>query len=113
MRNAGLEEAQAGIKIVGRNINNLKYADDSTPMAESEEELKSLLMEVKEESENVGLKLNIQKTKIMASGPITSWQIDGKQWKQWQTLFWGAPKSLQMVTAAVKLKDANFLEGKL
>ena len=82
MRNAGLEEAQAGIKIVGRNINNLKYADDSTPMAESEEELKSLLMEVKEESENVGLKLNIQKTKIMASGPPTSWQIDGKQGEQ-------------------------------
>ena len=94
MRKHGLEEAQAGIKIAGRNINNLRYADDTTLMAESEEELKSLLMKVKEESENVGLKLNIQKTKIMASGHITSWQIDGKQWKQCQTLFWGAPKSL-------------------
>ena len=82
-------------------------------MAESEEELKSLLMKMKEESEKVGLKLNIHKTKIMASGPITSWQIDGKQWKQWLTLFWGAPKSLQMVTAAMKLKDAYSLEGKL
>ena len=112
-RNAGLEEAQAGIKIAGRNINNLRYAVDTTLMAESEEELKSLLMKVKEESENVGLKLNIQKTKIMASGPITSWQIDGKQWKQWLTLFWGAPKSLQMVIAAIKLKDAYSLEGKL
>ena len=111
MRNAGLEEAQAGIKIAGRNINNLRYADDTTLMAESEEELKSLLM--KEESEKVGLKLNIQKTKIMSSGPITSWQIDGKQWKQSQSLFWGAPKSLQMVTAAMKLKDAYSLEGKL
>ena len=111
MRNAGLEEAQAGIKIPGRNINNLKYADDTTLVAESEEELKSLLM--KEESETVGLKLNIQKTKIMASGPITSWEIDGKQWKQCQTLFWGAPKSLQMETAAMKLKDAYSLEGKL
>ena len=89
MRNAGLEEAHAGIKIAGRNINNLRYADDTTLMAESEEELKSLLMKVKEESENVDLKLNIQKTKIMASGPITSWQIDGKQWKQHQTLFFG------------------------
>ena len=87
-RNAGLEEAQAGIKIAGRNINNLRYAND-TLMGESEEELKSLLMKVKEESENVGLKLNIQKTKIMASGPITSWEIDGEQWKQWQTLFFG------------------------
>ena len=113
MRNAGLEEAQAGIKIVGRNINNLKYADDSTPMAESEEELKSLLKKVKEESENVGLKLNIQKTKIMASGPITSWQIDGKQWKQWLSLFFWASKPLQMVIAAMKLKDANSLEEKL
>ena len=97
MRNAGLEEAQAGIKIAGRNINNLRYADDTTLMAESEEELKSLLMTVKEESEKVGLKLNIQKTKIMESGPITSWEIDGKQWKQWKqllTLFLGAPKSL-------------------
>ena len=113
MRNAGLEEAQGGIKIVGRNINNLRYADDTTLMAESEEELKSLLMKMKEESEKVGLKLNIQKTKIMASGPITSWQIDGKQWKQCQTLFFWAPKSLQMVIAAMKLKDAYSLEGKL
>ena len=93
MRNAGLEEVQAGIKIAGRNINNLRYADDTTLMAENEE-LKSLLVKVKEESEKVGLNLNIQKTKIMASGPITSRQIDGKQWKQWLTLFWGAPKSL-------------------
>ena len=116
MRNAGLEEAQAGIKTAGRNINNLRYADDTTLMAESEEELKSLLMKVKVESEKLGLKLNIQKTKIMASGPITSWEIDGKQWKQWkqcQTLFFWAPKSLQMVTAAMKLKDAYSLEGKL
>ena len=91
MRNAGLEEAQAGIKIAGRNINNLRYADDTPFMAESEEELKSLLMKVKEENEKVGLKLNIQKTKIMASGPITSWEIDGRQWKQCQTLFfWGS-----------------------
>ena len=112
MTNARLEEAQAGIKIARRNINNLRYADDTTFMAESEE-LKSLLMKVKEESEKVGLKLNIQKTKIMASGPITSWKIDGKQWKQWLTLFLGAPKSLQMVTAAMKLKDAYSLEGKL
>ena len=94
MRNTGLEEAQAGIKIAGRNINNLRYADDTTLMAESEKELKSLLMKVKEESEKVGLKLNIQKTKIMASDPITSWQIEGKQWKQWLTLFFWAPKSL-------------------
>jgi len=93
MRNAGLDEAQAGIKIAGRNIYNLRYANDTTLMAESEEELKSL-MKVKEESEKVGLTLNIKKTKIMASGPITSWQTDGKQWKQWQILFWGAPKSL-------------------
>ena len=92
MRNTGLQEAQAGIKIAGRNINNLRYADDTTVMAESEEELKSLLMKVKEESKKVGLKLNIQKTKIMAFGPITSWQIDGKQWKQWLTLFFWAPK---------------------
>ena len=113
MRNAGLEETQAGIKIAGRNINNLRYIDDTTLMAESEEELKSLLMKVREESEKVGLKLNIQKTKIMVSGPITSWQIDGKQWKQWLTLFLGAPKSLQMVTAAMKLKDVYSLEGKL
>ena len=110
MRNAGLEEAQAGIKIARRNINNLRYADDTTLTAESEEELKSLLMKVKEESEKVGLKLNIQKTKIMASGPITSLQIDGKQC---QTLFWGSPKSLQMVIAAMKLKDAYSLKGKL
>ena len=108
MRNAGLEEAQAGIKIARRNINNLRYADYTTLMAESEEEM----MKVKEESEKVDLKLNIQKTKIMASGPITSWEI-GKQWKQCQTLFWGAPKSLQMVTAAMKLKDAYSLKGKL
>ena len=113
MRNAGLDEAQAGIKIAGRNINNLRYADDTTLMAESEEELKSLLMKVKEESEKVGLKLNIQKTKIMASGPVTSWQIDGETVKQCQTLFWEAPKSLQMMIAAIKLKDAYFLEGKL
>ena len=113
MRNAGLEEAQAGIKIAGRSINNLRYAEDTTLIAESEEELKSLLMKVKEESEKVGLKLNIQKTKIMTSGPITSWQIDGKQWKQCQTLIFWAPKSLQIVTAAMKLKDAYSLEGKL
>ena len=113
MRNAGLEEAQAGIKTAGKKINNLRYADDTTLMAESEEELKSLLMKVKEESEKVGLKLNIQKTKIMASGLITSRQIDGKQWKRFQTLFWGAPKSLQMVIAAMKLKDAYSLEEKL
>ena len=113
MRNAGLEETQAVIKIAGRNINNLRYADDTTLMAESEEELKSLLMKVKEESEKVCLKLNIQKTKIMASGPITSWEIDGKQWKQCQTLFWGPPKSLQIMIAAMKLKDAYCLEGKL
>ena len=113
MRNAGLEEAQAGIKIPGRNINNLRYADDNSLMAESEEELKSLLMKVKEESEKVGLKFNIQKTKIMASGPITSWQIEGKQGKQCQTLFFGAPESLRMVIAAMKLKDAYSLEEKL
>ena len=113
MRNSGLEEAQAGIKIVGRNINNLRYADDTTLMAESEKELKSLLMKMKEESGKVGLKLNIQKTKIMASGPITSWQIDGKQWTWWLTLFFWAPKSLQMVIAAMILKDAYSWEGKL
>ena len=113
MRNTGLEEAQAGIKIARRSINNLRYADDTTLMAESEEELKSLLMKVKEENEKVGLKINIQKTKIMASDLITSWEIDGKEWKQCQTLFWGAPKSLQMVIAAMKLKDAYSLEGKL
>ena len=110
MWNAGLDEVQAGIKIAGRNINNLRYADDTTLMAESEEELKSLLMKEKEESEKVGLKLNIQKTKIMASGPITSWQIDGKTVSDF--IFW-APKSLQMVIAAMKLKDAFSLEGKL
>ena len=99
-------------KIAGRNINNLRYADNTTRMAESKEELKSLLMKVKEESEKVGLKLNIQKTKIMASSPITSWQIDG-EWKQCQTLFFWAPKSLQMVTAAMKLKDTYSLEAKL
>ena len=113
MRNAGLDEAQAGIKMAGRNINNLRYANDTTLLAESEEELKRLLMKMKEESGKVGLKLNIQKTKIMASGPITSWQIEGKHWKQCQTLFLGAPKSLQMVIAAMKLKDAYSLEGKL
>ena len=107
MRNAGLEEAQAGIKIAGRNLNNLRYADDTTLVAESEEELKSLLMKVKEKSEKVGLNLNIQKMKIMASGPITSWEIDG------ETVETVAPKSLQMVTAAMKLKDAYSLEGKL
>ena len=113
MRNAGLEEAQAGIKIAGRNINNLRYADDTTLMEECEEELKSLLMKVKVESEKVGLKLNIQKTKIMASGSITLWEIDEEKWKQWEALFLGAPKSLQMVTAAMKLKDACSLEEKL
>ena len=109
MLNTRLEEAQAGIKIAGRNINTLRYADDTTLMAESKE-LKRLLMKVKEESENVGLKLNIQKTKIMASGPITAWQIHGETVEQWQTLFFWAPKSLQMVTAAVKLKDNCLLE---
>ena len=113
MRNAGLEEAQAGIKIVGRNINHLRYADDTTLMEESEEELKSLLMKVKEEREKVALKLNIQKMKIMTCGPITSWEIDGETVETGQTLFWGVPKSLQMVTAAMKLKDAYSLEGKL
>ena len=113
MRNAGLEEAQAGIKIARQNINNLRYADDTTLMAESEEELKSLLMKVKEESEKVGLKLNIQKTKIMASGPITSLQIDGETVKTVTDFILGAPKSLQMVIAAMKLKDAHSLEGKL
>ena len=110
MRNTGLEEAQAGIKITRRNINNLRYADDTTLMAESEEELKRLLRRVKEESEKVGLKLNIQKTKIMASGPITSWQIDGETVSDF--IFWGS-KSLQMVIAAMKLKDGYSLEGKL
>ena len=113
MRNAGLEEAQAGIKIAGRNINNLRYADDTTLMAESEEELKSLLMKVKEESEKVGLKLNIQKTKIMASRPITLWQIDGETVEAVRDFISWAPKSLQMVTAAMKLKDTYSLEEKL
>ena len=113
MRSAGLEEAQAGIKIAGRNINNLRYADNTTLMAESKEELKSLLMKVKEESGKVDLKLNIQKTKIMAFSPITSWQIDGETVETVATLFFWAPKSLQMVTAAMKLKDACSLEKKL
>ena len=131
MRNAGLEEAQAGIKIARRNINNFRYADNTTLMAESEEELKSLLMKVKEESEKVGLKLNIQKTKIMASGPITSWEIDGETVEtvsdfiflgskitadgdcSHEIIFFWAPKSLQMVTAAMRLKDVYSLEGKL
>ena len=113
MWNSGLDEMQAGIEISRRNINNLRYADDTTLMAESEEELKSLLMKVKEVSEKVGLKLNIQKTKILASGPITSWKYMGKQWNQWQTLFSGVQKSLQMVIAAMKLKDAYSLEGRL
>ena len=113
MRNAGLEEAQAGIKIAGRNIKNLRYTDDATLMAESEEELKSLLKTVKEESENVGLKINIQKKKIMASGLISSWQIDGETMDTVTDCILGAPKSLQMVTAAMKLKDAYSLEEKL
>ena len=113
MQNTGLEEAQAGIKISRRNINNLRYADDTTLMAESEEELKSLMMKMKEESGKVGLKLNIQKTKIMASGPITSWQTDGETMETVTDFLFWAPKSLQMVTAAMKLKDACFLEGKL
>ena len=113
MINAGLDEAQAGIKIEGRNISNLRYADDTTLMAESEEELKSLLMKVKEESEKVGLKLNIQKTKVMSSGLITSWQIDGETMETVKDFIFWAPKSLQIVTAAVKLKDACSLEGKL
>ena len=112
MRNAGLEQAQAGIKIAGSNIINLRYADDTTLMAESKEELKSLLMKVKGESEKVGLKLNIQKTKIMASVASPHAKQMGKQWKQCQTLFWGAPKSLRMVTAAMKLKDAYSFQGK-
>ena len=113
MKNTGLDESQAGIKNAGRNINNVRYADDTTLMAESEEELNSLLVKVKEESEQVGLKLNIQKTKIMASGPITSWETDGQTMETVLSLFWGAPKSLQMVTAAMKLKDAYSLEEKL
>ena len=112
MRNAGLDEAQAGIKIFRRNINNLRYVDDTTFMAETEE-LKSLLMKVKEESEKVGLKLNIQTAKIMASSPITSWQIDGKTMETVKDFISWAPKSLQMVTAAMKLKDAQSLEEKL
>ena len=114
MRNAGLEETQAGIKIARRNINNLRYADDTTLMAKSEEELKSLLMKVKEGSEKVGLQLHIQKTKIIASGPITSWEIDGETVETVSDfIFGGAPKSLQMVIAAMKLKDAYSLEEKL
>ena len=112
MRNAGLDKAQAGIKIAGRKINNLRYADDTTLMADSEE-LKILLMKVKEESEKVGLKLNTQETKIIASGPITSWQIDGETVETVSDFIWGAPKSLQMVTAALKLKDSYSLEEKL
>ena len=113
MSSVRLDEAQAGIKIAGRNINNLRYADTTTLMAVSTEELKSLLMKVKEESEKAGLKLNIQKTKIMASGPITSWQIDGETMETVTDFILGAPKSLQMVTAAMKLKDACSLEEKL
>ena len=114
MRNAALEEAQAGIKIAGESVNNLRYADDTTHVAENEEELKSLLMKVREESEKVGLKLNIQKTKIMASGPITSWEIDGETMETvTDFILGGAPKSLQMVTAAMKLKDTCSLEEKL
>ena len=113
MRNAGLEETQAGIKIAGRNVNNLRYADDTTFMAESEEELKSLLMKVKEESEKVGLKLNIQKTKVMASRPITSWEIDGETVETVSDFIFWAPESLQMVIVPVKLKDTYSLEEKL
>ena len=113
MRNAGLEETQAGMKIVRRNMNNLRCADDTTLMAESEEELRSLLMKVKKENVKVGLKLNIQKMKIMASGPITSWEIDGGTVETVSDLFFWAPKSLQMLTAVMKLKDAYSLEGKL
>ena len=113
MRNARLEEAHAGIKIARRNINNLRYADDTTLVAQNEEELKSLLMKVKEGSEKVGLKLNIQKTKILASGPITSWEIDAETVETVADLILGAPKSLQMVIAAMKLKDSYSLEGKL
>ena len=113
MKNAELEEAQAGIKIAGRNINNLRYADNTTLMAESEEELKSLLMKVKEESEKVGVKLNIQKTKIMVSGPITSWQIDRETMENSDRLTFLGSKSLQMVTAAMKLKDTCSLQEKL
>ena len=113
MRNTGLDEVRAGIEIAGRNINNLRSADDTTLMAESEEELKSLSVKVKEESEKVGLKLNIPKTKIMASGPNTSWEIDGETVETESDFIFWAPESLQMVTAAMKLKDAYSLEGKL
>ena len=113
MRNSILDEAQARVRIAGRNINNLRYADDTTLMGENKEKLKSLLMKVKKESEKLGLKLNIQKTKIMASGPTTSWEIDGETVETVSTLFFWAPKSVQMVTAAMKLKDAYSLEGKL
>ena len=113
MRNTGLEETQAGIKIAGRNINNMRHADDTTLMAESEEELKSVLMKVTEESEKVGLKLNIQKMKIMVSGPITSWEIDGETVETVSDFIFWAPKSLQMVIAAMKLKNTYSLEGKL
>ena len=113
MRNTGLNEAQAGIKIARRNINNLRHADDTTLKAESKEELKSLLMKVKEESEKIGLKLNIQKTKIMASSPISSWQIDEETMETVTDFILGSPKSLQMVTAAMKLKDIFSLEEKL
>ena len=113
MWNAGLDASPTEIKIAGRNTNNLSYADNTTLMAEIEEELKSLLMKVKKKSELAGLKLNIQKTKVIASSPITSWQIEGEKWKPWQILFSWAPKSLQMVTATLKLKDAYSLEEKL
>ena len=113
MRNTGLNEAQAGIKIAGRNINNFRYADDIILMAEREEELKNFLMKVKEESEKVGLRLNVQKTKVMALGPITSWQIDAKTMETVRDLIFGAPESLQMVTAAMKLKDTCSLKEKL
>ena len=113
MWNAGLDKVQAGIKFARRNTNHLRFVDDTTFMEESKEELKSLLVKVKEQNEKARLTLKIQKTKIMAAGPITSWQLDGEQWKQWQTLFWGPPKSLQMVNAAMKLKDTCSLEEKL
>ena len=113
MRNAGLDEEQAGIKVARRNINNLRYTDDTTLMGGSEEELKSLLMKMREESEKIGLKLSIQKTKIIASDPITSWKIDGETVETVQTLLWGAPKSLQMEAAAMKWKEACYLEEKL
>ena len=113
MQNVQLDESQAGIKIAGRNINNLRYTDNITLLAESKVEIKSLLMRVKEENEKAGLKLNIKKIKIMISSPITSWQMEGAKWKQYQILFSWAPKSLQMVTAAMKLKDTCSLERKL